>query len=106
MGYSEYHDYSETSQYWSPSVVDTNQWEEFSFDETESVYGIVVTGNSLQNAYVTSYYIMYSWDGIVYSYIENDQGERMVRECPLQCTRDIIAFVFKFYTLFTHSSAA
>ena len=59
-------------------MIDTNQWEEVVFEETESIYGIVVTGNAFENAYVTSYYIMYSWDGVVYSYVENQYGERVV----------------------------
>eukprot|EP00095_Tigriopus_kingsejongensis_P005171 maker-scaffold237_size242172-snap-gene-1.26 protein:Tk05171 transcript:maker-scaffold237_size242172-snap-gene-1.26-mRNA-1 annotation:"Hemocytin" len=60
---------------WEPEVLDTHQYLQVSFESAEPIFGIVVRGDSEIGAYVTSYYVMYSWDGISYSYVENEYGQ-------------------------------
>lgn len=59
--------------------MDTHQYLQVSFESAEPIYGVVIKGDSELGAYVTSYYVMYSWDGISYSYVENSYGEPQVR---------------------------
>ena len=59
--------------------MDTNQWLQVAFVEPKTVYGVVVKGNSISSSYVSSYYVMYSWDGVSYSYVENSQGQIQVQ---------------------------
>ena len=71
---------------WRPLISDNNQFIQVHFESSEValIYSIIVSGgltNDLAiSSYVTSYYVMYSWDGVIYSYVEDEHGDRMVRK--------------------------
>ena len=71
-------------QGWRPLYSDKQQFIQVYFESTEVslIYSIIVSGGLGEDlaisSYVTSYYVMYSWEGVVYSYVEDKSGNRMV----------------------------
>ena len=64
---------------WEPEVVDKNQWLQIGFKEVTTFYGLMIRGSVTRNAYVTSFYVQYSLDGIIYNYVRNEDREIVVR---------------------------
>lgn len=61
--------YSKENKYWKPSESSENEYLQINFDRPETVYGVEVSGNPVQDEYVTSYKVAYSTDGVGFSYI-------------------------------------
>lgn len=61
--------YPETNSYWKPLSSNENEYLQLSLDHPETIYGVEISGNPLEDEYVTSYKIAYSIDGISYSYV-------------------------------------
>lgn len=61
--------YSTDSKCWKPSKNDENQYLQLDFGQSETIYGVEVSGNPLHDEYVTSYKVLYSMDGISFSYV-------------------------------------
>jgi len=61
--------YSEENGYWKPSKTNENEYLQIYLGYPETVYGVEVSGNPINDEYVTSYKVAYSLDGISYSYV-------------------------------------
>lgn len=53
---------------WTAKIADDSQFLEVSLGNDNAIYGVVTKGRDNHNEWVTSYFIMYSTDGITYSY--------------------------------------
>ena len=62
---------------WISKWIDTNQWIQVDLGSETPVYGIELSGSSEAKAYVTSFNILYSDDGKIFSYVR-DGGEPKV----------------------------
>lgn len=58
--------------------MDSHQFVQVGFSSAIPIYGVIVKGSSEIDAYVTSYYVMYSWDDVTYSYVEDSYGRPQV----------------------------
>ena len=54
---------------WRPAENTDQNWVEIWLNRAEAIYGIIVAGDPKDDAHVTSFEIMYSEDGHVFSYI-------------------------------------
>lgn len=54
---------------WSPKIPNKDQYLQIDLGREEPVYGVIVAGSSLYDEYVTSYQVLYSPDGVSYSYV-------------------------------------
>lgn len=61
--------YSEENGYWKPSKTSENEYLQIYLGYPETVYGVEISGNPLNDEYVTSYNVVYSLDGISFSHV-------------------------------------
>lgn len=61
--------YSKDLKYWKPSKKDENQYLQLYLGQPETIYGVEISGNPLNDEYVTSYKVSYSMDGISFNYV-------------------------------------
>lgn len=54
---------------WSPKISNKDQYLQIDLGHQEPVYGVIVAGSPLYDEYVTSYQVLYSPDGVSYSYV-------------------------------------
>ena len=59
--------------------MDTKQWIQVDLGSETPVYGIELAGSSEAKAYVTSFNILYSDDGKIFSYVEEGGGPKVFR---------------------------
>lgn len=52
------------------------------FLNPEAVYGLIIRGSIDEDKYVTSYKVLFSEDGLTFSYILNDEGKSKVFRGP------------------------
>ncbi|XP_044006095.1 hemocytin [Aphidius gifuensis] len=56
-------------KFWQAKYTNTNQWYEIKLPKLEPIYGIIISGNPIDNKFVTSYKLLYSQDGHEFSYM-------------------------------------
>lgn len=61
--------YPEENNYWKPSKTSENEYLQIYLGFPETIYGVEISGNPLNDEYVTSYQIAYSMDGISFDYV-------------------------------------
>ena len=59
--------------------MDNKQWVQVDLGSETPVYGIELSGSSEAKAYVTSFNILYSDDGNIFSYVEDEVGPKVFR---------------------------
>ncbi|GBL83651.1 hypothetical protein AVEN_148964-1, partial [Araneus ventricosus] len=57
---------------WTPAETDEKQFIEVDLGDIRAVYGIVTKGKESAKEFVTSYQLLYSTDGIAYSYYQDE----------------------------------
>ena len=67
------------SDAWVSKRMDNKQWVQVDLGSETPVYGIELSGSSEAKAYVTSFNILYSDDGNIFSYVEDDVGPKLFR---------------------------
>ncbi|KAJ8683258.1 hypothetical protein QAD02_019050 [Eretmocerus hayati] len=60
---------------WRPLVDDVNQWLQVELDRPQPVYGIILGGDAFDDRFVTSYKVLVSDDGRLFSYVVDKDGE-------------------------------
>lgn len=63
---------------WEPADTNDEQWLDIKLPEPEPIYGIILQGSPGDDKYVTSYKVLYSEDGVKFSYILDSDGEHEV----------------------------
>uniref|UniRef100_A0A481MQJ2 Hemolectin n=1 Tax=Nipponaphis monzeni TaxID=196483 RepID=A0A481MQJ2_9HEMI len=61
--------YPEENSYWKPLESSENEYLQINLSHAEIIYGVEVSGNPLNDEFVTSYKVAYSMDGISFSYV-------------------------------------
>ncbi|XP_046603352.1 hemocytin isoform X1 [Neodiprion virginianus] len=59
---------------WVPATTDKEQWLGIKLLEPEPIYGVILQGSPLDKKFVTSYKVLYSEDGVKFSYIMDKDG--------------------------------
>ena len=67
------------SDAWISKWIDPNQWIQVDLGSETPVYGIELSGSSEAKAYVTSFNLLYSDDGKIFSYVEDAGGPKVFR---------------------------
>ncbi|XP_016844891.1 hemocytin [Nasonia vitripennis] len=60
---------------WSPTTNDEQQWVEIHLAHPTPIYGVIVGGDAFDDKFVTSYHVLFSEDGNVFSYITDQRGD-------------------------------
>lgn len=60
---------------WSPATNDEQQWVEIQLTHPTPIYGVIVGGDAFDDKFVTSYRVLFSEDGNVFSYITEQRGD-------------------------------
>lgn len=60
---------SDSLKNWQPKFMDSEQWLEIVLPRLEPIYGIIMQGSLAEQKYVTSYKLLYSQDGKIFSYV-------------------------------------
>lgn len=55
--------------YWKPAESNEDEFLEINLHKSETIYGVELSGNPLNDEYVTSYKIAYGMDGISFSFV-------------------------------------
>lgn len=63
---------------WRPAPNDEQQWVEVRFDRPKPVYGIIIGGDAFEDKFVTSYEVLFSEDGQVFSHITETGASLLV----------------------------
>lgn len=61
--------YSKENGYWKPSTPSENEYLQIYLGSSETIYGVQVSGNPLDDEFVTGFKVAYSMDGISFSYV-------------------------------------
>ncbi|CAL1296415.1 unnamed protein product [Larinioides sclopetarius] len=57
---------------WTPAETDEKQFIEVDLDDIRGVYGIITKGKESTKEFITSYQLLYSTDGVAYSYYQDE----------------------------------
>lgn len=61
--------YSKEKGYWKPAKSNENEYLVIDLGYPDTIYGIEISGNPLNDEFVISYIVTYSLDGVGFSYI-------------------------------------
>lgn len=62
--------YSKENSYWKPSKSSESEYLQINLGYPETIYGVQISGNPVEEEYVTSYKVAYSTDGVSFSYVQ------------------------------------
>lgn len=75
---------------WEPSnSTDVEEWIAIEFPKPEAIYGVDVRGNPAEDEYVTSYRILFSENGLTFSYILDDKRQPKLFRGPVDATKPV-----------------
>lgn len=63
---------------WRPAVDNTLQWAEVRFEKPRPIYGIIVGGDPNTDEFVTSYRVLFSEDGQLFSYLKENREPKII----------------------------
>ena len=63
---------------WRAQIVDSDQYLDIDLGRIQPVYGVEVSGDAVNVEYVQAYQVLYSSDGVSYSYAKPAFGEDKV----------------------------
>ncbi|KFM64508.1 Hemocytin, partial [Stegodyphus mimosarum] len=69
---------AEIGKAWTASVEDQKQFIEVNLDDVRAIYGVITKGKPLSNEWVTSYQLLFSNDGVSYSYYQDESDNNKV----------------------------
>lgn len=99
---------------WSPKTNDLNQFIQFNFPNAVPIHAVIIRGSKMFDQYVTSFKILYSYDGQVYHVHENAQKKPQIfsgsvdSKTPVKSifTTPIEAKIFRIYPISWHGAIA
>lgn len=63
---------------WAPAVNDDSQYLQVDFNTQVPIYGTIIKGSPLLNQYVTSYKVLYSFNGFTFNHLVDDTGKPQI----------------------------
>ncbi|XP_076276507.1 hemolectin isoform X2 [Lasioglossum baleicum] len=70
-------------RYWKPEYESPHQWLDIEFQRPEPVYGVILQGTDQEEAFVTSYRVLFSENGDAFSYVLDDRREPKLFRGPV-----------------------
>lgn len=99
---------------WSPEVNNEDQYLQITFPQLTPLYGVQMSGSPIYNHYVTLFKILFSYDGVAFSYLKDDSDKPQLFYGPVESHAmtesffkvPIEAKVVRIYPLKWHESIA
>lgn len=66
---------------WRAQIANSDQYLEIDLGRIIPIYGVVTAGNPMDDEYVKSFKVLYSTDGVAYSYATSAAGHTQVSIC-------------------------
>lgn len=63
---------------WSPKTNDLNQFLQVTFNQPIPIYGVIIRGSPMFDQYVTSFKVLYSYDGSVFHVFQDKNGQPQI----------------------------
>uniref|UniRef100_A0A8D8ZF36 Hemocytin n=1 Tax=Cacopsylla melanoneura TaxID=428564 RepID=A0A8D8ZF36_9HEMI len=84
---------STSSGTWKASTLDQHQYLDINLGQLEPVYGVRTRGSPEAYEFVTSFKVMFSSDGVSYSYVMDEEGETKIFRGPIN-NHDTVTSLF------------
>lgn len=78
---------------WKASMLDEHQYLDVNLGAVEPVYGVVTRGNQEAHEFVTSFKVMFSSDGVGYSYVLDEDHQPKIFRGPID-NQEVVTSIF------------
>lgn len=78
-----------SKKFWEPEMLDADQWLDIEFNKPEPIYGVILQGGVFEDKFVTSYKVLFSEDGQIFSYVLDREKQPRVFRGPVDKVQSV-----------------